>query len=599
MLVVFIAIATFLAFQQHAAFQTNLYDLGAYTHVVWNTSQGRFFVTSLTPGNYLTNHFSLLLLLLAPLFFIWPDPRTLMAVQQIILACTIIPAYLILRRHYPRLAPVLVLAFVLSPLLHQTAFAEFHGVMLATPFLAWAFYALYQKRTWMLVIALGLALLAREDVGLYVASFGLFLLVCRKGQRWLGVSLIILGGGWVIAIINWVMPALGRAYHHFNNFSALGNSMPEIASNALKDPGRVLGILLQTSKLKALVSFIAPLAGLPLLASGYALLWIPMTFVYLISNVSGSGLLNSWRMAPFLPLLWGSIAVLLVRLKPRQVVAVLAVLLASTLIGFAVLSPFPGGGKFDASLYQINGHTRIGEQIVASIPADAYVAAQNGMAAHLATRQRIRLFPNFDHTQPPDIIILDERASNRFPMSNDDYASALSDLQIDPGFDVALEQDGFFVFKRTNGRPQSARSISATWSSMLRLDSFELAQKHLDDAYVPVTDSVRSGGVLRVALYLTALEPMSSHYAISVRLLSPDGKVAAQDDSWPAHGALPTPLWNAGRSIRDTHYLDLSHVPPAQQLTLQVIVYSAETLQPVPPHEGYRLTIVQMNDPTP
>jgi hypothetical protein len=303
-------------------------------------------------------------------------------------------------------------------------------------------------------------------------------------------------------------------------------------------------------------------------------------------------------MAPFLPLLWGSIAVLLVRLTPRLVSAVLAVLFASALIGFAVLSPFPGGGKFDASLYQITGHTRIGEQIVASIPADAYVAAQNGVAAHLATRQKIRLFPNFDHTQPPDIVILDEKASNRFPLSNDQYASALSDLQIDPGFDIAQEQDGYFVFKRTDGQPQVARPISATWSSSLRLDGFELAQKQLDDPYVPVTDSVRSGGVLRVALYWTALAPMSDYYAISVRLLSPDGTVTVQDDSWPAHGALPTPLWAADRSIRDTHYLDLSQVAPSQQLTLQVIVYSADTLQPVAPREGYRLTAVQMNDST-
>ena len=596
MIIGFTVVAMFLAFRQHAAFRTNLYDLGSYTHLVWNISQGRFFETSLGPANYLTNHFSLLLVTMAPLFFIWSDPRVLMAVQQIVLACSIIPAYLILRKPYPRLAPVLVLIFVFSPLLHQTSAAEFHGIMLAVPFLSWAFYALYNRRTWTLVIPLALALLAREDVGIYVASFGLFLLLFRKGQRLLGAGLMALGGLWIVAIINWVMPALGRAYNHFKVFSALGNSMPEIAGNALKDPGRILGLLLTTSKLKALAGLLAPFAGLPLLVLDYAVLWLPVTGVYLISNATGSGLLNSWRVAPLLPLLWGSIAVLLVRLRPRRAVAALVVLSISTAIGFVVLSPFPGGGEFDESLYQVNRHSRIGEEVIAGIPADAYVAAQNGLAAHLATRQQIRLFPRFDRARPPDLIVLDEKAVDRYPLSPDDYASALSELQIDPGFAILHEQDGYFVFKRLDSAPALTHPISTTWSSLLRLDGFDLAQAQPTGSFEPITDTLHTSGPLRVSLYWTALEPMSNYYAISVRLLDSAGNVVAQDDSWPAQGAVPTPLWEPGRSLRDLHYLDLSKVTAPQQLTLQVIVYAADTLEPLDPGEGHTLITLPVSD---
>ncbi|MBP7687444.1 MAG: DUF2079 domain-containing protein, partial [Thermoflexales bacterium] len=269
MLGAFICLAIGLAFQQHAAYRTNLYDLGSYAHLVWNIANGRPFVTSLWPASYLTNHFSLALVFLAPVFWLWSDPRALMAVQQIILATAVWPAYLIVRKQYPRLAPLLVLAYVISPLLHQTAFAEFHGVMLAVPFLAWAVYALYQRRTWPLVVALVLAMLAREDVGLYVASFGLFLLMTRKGQRLLGAGLIALGGLWVIAVINWVMPALGRAYNHFKVFSSLGGSMSEIVLNVVREPARLVDLIGTPSKIRALMGFILPLAGLPLLALDY------------------------------------------------------------------------------------------------------------------------------------------------------------------------------------------------------------------------------------------------------------------------------------------------------------------------------------------
>jgi hypothetical protein len=401
---------------------------------------------------------------------------------------------------------------------------------------------------------------------------------------------------WLIAIINWVMPALGQAYRHFKVFSALGSSMPEIAGNALKDPGRIIGIMVTTSKLKAVLGLLAPLAGLPLLALDYAVLWLPIVGVYLMSNASGSGLLNSWRVAPLLPLLWGAIAVFMTRLRPRRASAALIVLSVTTALGFVLLSPFPGGGAYDETLYQIDEHARMGEEIVAGIPADAYVAAQNNLAAHLATRQQIRLFPRFDRTRPPDVIVLDEKAVDRYPMSDDEYTSALSNLQIDPGFTILHEQDGYFVFKRLDGTPATTRPVSATWSSRLRLDGFDLAQSQQTSAFVPVTDTLASNSPLRVALYWTALEPMSDFYAISVRLRDAAGNVVAQDDSWPARGAVPTPLWEAGRSLRDLHYLDLANVPASQPLRLEVIVYAADTLEPLAPNEGHALTTLQRSD---
>jgi uncharacterized membrane protein len=591
MIVTFIVIAIFLNFRQHAAFQTGL-DLSSYTHLFWNISQGGGFVTLPGPTNYLTNHFSLLLLLIAPVFSLWPDTRTLMVVQSIALTITIIPAYLILRKRYPLLAPLLVLAFVLSPLLQQTIVTDFHGIMLAAPFLAWAFYALYTRHTRLLFITLGLALLAREDVGLFVASFGLFIFIFHKGQRLIGLALMVLGGLWVIVVINWVMPSFGIAYHHFGFFSSLGgNSLGEMAGNVIHDPLRLVSALFTTSKLKAFLRFIAPLAFLPLVALGYPLLWLPMVLVYLISNASGSGLLDAWRLAPFLPLLWASIAVLLVRLRPRWAGGAMAVLLVATIVGFLTLSPFPGGGKFNPTLYQVNEHTQIGEQIVASIPPDAaYVVAQDGLTPHLAKRPELRLFPLYSSARPPDLIVVDEKTSNLYPLSPDEFKSVLVNMKTDPGLDIIQEHDGYFVFEPSAGTHKFSQPISVTWSSLLRLYEFAVTQSSQGGSFEPISSGVDSGSTLRVELYWTALQAMSDYYAISVRLLAPDGSVVAQDDNWPASGAVPTPLWEAGRSLRDMHYLQLPETPLPSEMTLSVVVYNADTIQPIEPAEGAVLT---------
>jgi hypothetical protein len=58
-------------------------------------------------------------------------------------------------------------------------------------------------------------------------------------------------------------------------------------------------------------------------------------------------------------------------------------------------------------------------------------------------------------------------------------------------------------------------------------------------------------------------------------------------------------LWEAGRSIRDTHYLDLPTEGLPDQLTLQVIVYDAATLAPLEPVAGHALTTLSVNNQAP
>lgn len=598
MLLIFVLASIFLAFRQHAAFQTNLYDLGLYAQRVWNLSRGAGFTTSLGLTNFLSGHFAPLLALIAPTFLIWPDARMLMIIQAIALTMSIVPGYLILRIRYPLMAPALVLAFVFSPLLHQTSATEFHGIILAAPFMAWAFYALYMRRTRMMLVALAFAVLAREDMGLYVACFGLFMLICRKGQRLIGLALAAFGGAWVIVVINWVMPIFGHTYRHFNAFSALGgDSVTEMIANVIHDPIRVARIIFTSAKLAALAKFILPLAGLPIVALGYPLLWLPVVAVYLLSNATGSGLLNSWRVAPFLPLLWGSIAALFARLRPRLAIGGMAVLMLATLIGYLTLSPFPGGGQFDATLYQVNQHTQIGEQIVASIPPAVSVAAQDGLAAHLSTRAQMRLFPLYSLANTPEFIVLDDKATDFYPQTADEFKLALLNLQMNPQFDVVREQDGYFVFRSTGGVNQSLQPTSLTYSSTLKLYGFDLAQSAGSNPFSAVSGNADHGDILRVSLYWTALVPMPNHLSISVRVNDAAGNIIAQDDSWPARGQIPTPLWEIGRSIRDVHYLNLPDSALQEQLTLKVIVYAADTLQPLEPVEGYVLSALLGTQP--
>src|SRR3712207_4757306 len=83
----FIGLTLWMAFTRHATFNTGRFDLEIYTQVVWNTAHGRPFETTLlkTNLNRLAEHVALVLVPVSWLYALAPDPRLLIAIQQLAL----------------------------------------------------------------------------------------------------------------------------------------------------------------------------------------------------------------------------------------------------------------------------------------------------------------------------------------------------------------------------------------------------------------------------------------------------------------------------------------------------------------------------------
>lgn len=159
-------------------FNAKAYDLGLHAQVFWNTGHGRLFAGSVEVDNYLGDHVSPIILLLAPLYRLLPDPRTLLLLQAAALASGALPLALLARRRFsitPHLLSLtLALIFLTYPALGFVNRFEFHEEVLVVPLLLAAFLALETRRAGWMSLALLLALLCKEDVGLTVAAFGLF-----------------------------------------------------------------------------------------------------------------------------------------------------------------------------------------------------------------------------------------------------------------------------------------------------------------------------------------------------------------------------------------------------------------------------------------
>jgi hypothetical protein len=98
---------------------------------------------------------------------------------------------------------------------------------------------------------------------------------------------------------------------------------------------------------------------------------------------------------------------------------------------------------------------------------------------------------------------------------------------------------------------------------------------------VGLDDTLRLAGYKiqdsEITLYWHALAPLSVNYTVSVRARAADGRLIAQQDSWPVQGLLPTSQWRQGDYVTDIHTLDISNLDVEQIDNFEVVVYNSET----------------------
>ncbi|MEZ4767156.1 MAG: DUF2079 domain-containing protein [Caldilineales bacterium] len=286
---------------RHNHFNSKAYDLGLHAQVWWNTSHGRLFAGSVEVDNYLGDHVSPVIILLAPLYRVFPDPRTLLVVQAVALALGALPLAVLARRRIsatPYLfSLVLALIFLTYPALGFVNRFEFHEEVLVVPLLLAAFLALDMRRSGWMSLALLLALLCKEDVGLTVAAFGLFAWwraraasgngvrtrIGRIGLLWAAIGL-----AWSLIALLVVIPAVRAGPSDtLTRYSWLLAGPADILGN----PARIVQHLLaDPRRLWMLVKFLLPV-GFTSLLSPAILVSLPAILVnWLAGNLYQSSI---------------------------------------------------------------------------------------------------------------------------------------------------------------------------------------------------------------------------------------------------------------------------------------------------------------------
>lgn len=268
-----------LAITNHHALNTRTIDLGYYDNVFYNSSHGRLLGCSLLRGGWHGSaHFDPILVVLSPIYLIYPRAESILTLQSVWLGAGVVPVYLLAREKLQsRGAGVLLsLAYVIYPALHGANLYEFHSLTLITPLVLWLLYFFEigaTKRYWAMFVLL---LLCREDVPLllcFVGAYALFSL--RPGSARLGVSTIGLSLVYFVFVKGLIMSSSGllgtgkesNSYDYY--YEALipnHQGAKEFLTSLVTNPVFAIKLALEEPKVLFLITLLLPLLLLPLFA---------------------------------------------------------------------------------------------------------------------------------------------------------------------------------------------------------------------------------------------------------------------------------------------------------------------------------------------
>jgi uncharacterized membrane protein len=416
---IYFVLYSILAVLRHRSYHSFGFDLGLFDQVLWNTTQGRLFESTMSqanpvPHSLLGDHFSPALGLIAPFYYLYPHPETLLVAQTLALALGAWPVYLLARLKLPSGYPLLwVLVYFLFIPLAYINLDDFHEVALAVAPLGFALYFLERERkVWFLAFLL-FTLLVKEEMGLVGAGFGAYALIGKRDWKF-GLGTLVGSLAAFEVSVQYVIPyfAGGNRYPYIGiRYADVGGSPLGILQTLVTNPLRIVHALLQPKKVFFVVAIFGPVLGLSAIAGWASLILLPTLGYLLLSNYEPQFSFTSQYSAPLIPLVIGTAIIGMARLsKSIQAPAAAAVLVSSLLFSWA-FGDLPFSRKFDPSSFQAQSRYAAFLPHLAQIPPDARVSAENGFTSHLSERRYIYDW-GFEGIQDAQWIVLDYEGNN-------------------------------------------------------------------------------------------------------------------------------------------------------------------------------------------
>ena len=430
-------------------------DVAGITGGFWYSLHGRFFYMYQLKMSWFGDKCGWLLALILPLYWLVPDPHTLIFVSCALIGLSVLPVYLLavhaLRDRTAGLlfaGAYLMFPTIVSQTVNQIGMLQFVIALVA---LALYFLQTEQFLPYLGTCALAL-LLGTEDVGLTLAVFLPYALLKRRGLKWV-VPPIAFTIVWYAVLFIVVRPAFsgGRPYRPLGYLANLGSSPREILHTLLLEPGKTVDALVNGQNFLFVILLLQPLLWLSPWCASEVLFAVPYLCLNLLSNnVSMKNLAVHYNVTVGLFLCVATIFSVrkwIKRLRRRWGDGRYAVGFGALYLSLAVTCwPL----WLNLSDYTVRPYYQSQRAAMALVPPGKSVVAPETMIAFFSDRERwATLNGLFLYTHEDlfsfDYLILDGNDHALEPWITQEFVSKVA---THPGYKLIFNQQNVFVFRR-------------------------------------------------------------------------------------------------------------------------------------------------------
>lgn len=448
-----------LSLWQHRDFRSAAFDLGIFDQAVWQISNLHTPWSSFRHLNLLGDHFSPILLLLAPIYWLWSSPEALLCLQALGGGLSLLPLVLIAEDVWHLdsqlknvVFPIFGLVYLTYIGLQDALLFDFHPETMMISVFSTLLLAVHFSRRGLFWFMYLLILITKEEMALVLFLLGIYLWLVKKERRW-GLTAGFLAISYFLLVVFVIMPLLNGGFvgGGYLNFTNLGSSPWEILRNGFLHPNLIFReFTWPLIKVKTLIDLLLPFLFLPLFSLISIMLSLPLLagrFLSVSPLRWGLGFHYYVTMAPILTL--GMIYSLkrlssLVRHPGWLIFTSLGgMLLVSLYLSFKLSSPLQ---RTFLTREAGNPYARLElESVLAHIPEGASVSAQSGLAPHLSHRKEIFQYPD-QKNYVEYIVVTLERTT--YPLLFPEMVAEIEDLKKDAQLELIVQQGNTYLFKR-------------------------------------------------------------------------------------------------------------------------------------------------------
>ncbi len=463
LILLFIGYFTYDSFLRHDNFFSLRLDLGNMDQTVWNVLHGNGFTLTDPMGtaqeSRLAVHADFLLILLAPFYLIWSNPKMLLIIQAVALACGAVPIYWLAKKVIRKkwIALLFSAAYLLYPTIQMNTLHDFHATSLTTTFLLFAYWYFVVENPIAFTVFIVLAALGKEQFWAISAMLGVCWFFKPKFKAF-GASVFAVSS-LIFYLLFWkFIPAVtpSKQYWALAYLSEYGANMNEILRNIFKHPWQAFISAFAPDRLHYYYQLLAPTAFLSLLSPWTLLFALPNLGINVLSNNQMMRMIDYQYTSGISPWVFVSsiygFAVAESMLRTKTFVKKNSWIILSVIVGACILGSAYYWGELPYGVHSrfwffhtVQPEKTVMKQVAKSIPSRYSVSATNNIGAHFSERKILYNYPINATIADYVVVLLGDQYA--WP-SGDEQKRVLQSLLKDKDYQLIAQSGLFFAFKR-------------------------------------------------------------------------------------------------------------------------------------------------------